>query len=324
MAVFTAVSLDDLTPWIEQFSLGKAIAIKGIASGIENSNFFITTDSGEAVLTIFETLGFEQLPFYLQLMRHLAERGVLVPAPVSNKHGELVVALHGKPAAIVSKLDGSSQMAPQPAHCAAVGAMVAKMHLAARDFPLVQPNLRGLAWWQQTAPRVLPFLDDAKATLLRAEIDFQQAYTAGATYRQLARGPVHADLFRNNVMFDGERLTGFFDFYFAGCDTWLFDLAVTVNDWCVDQDSGVLDAPRVDALLKAYHAVRPFTQAEQLSWQAMLRAAALRFWLSRLYDLHLPREAEMLTPHDPSYFERILRERIATPAYGLPAYGLPA
>ena len=319
MAVFTAVSLDDLTPWIEQFSLGKAIAINGIASGIENSNFFITTDSGEFVLTIFETLGFEQLPFYLQLMRHLAERGVLVPAPVPNDKGELVVSLHGKPAAIVSKLDGSSQMDPQPSHCAAVGAMVANMHLAARDFPLVQPNLRGLAWWQKTAPLVLPFLDDAKAALLSTEIDFQQAYTAGAAYQQLTRGPVHADLFRNNVMFDGARLTGFFDFYFAGCDSWLFDLAVTVNDWCVDQASGVLDAPRVNALLTAYHALRPFTHAEHLSWQTMLRAAALRFWLSRLYDFYLPREAEMLTPHDPAHFERILRERISAPAPGLPA-----
>jgi homoserine kinase type II len=323
MAVFTAVTLDDLTPWIEQFPLGKAITIKGIASGIENSNFFLTTESGEFVLTIFETLSFEQLPFYLQLMRHLAERGVLVPAPVANANGELVVALHGKPAAIVSKLDGSSRMDPQPAHCAAVGAMVAKMHLAARDFPMNQPNLRGLDWWLQTTPQVLPFLDESKAALLRAEIHFQQAFAAGTAYQQLARGPVHADLFRNNVMFDGERLTGFFDFYFAGCDTWLFDLAVTVNDWCIDQSSGVLDEARVDALIKAYHAVRPFTQAEHLSWQAMLRAAALRFWLSRLYDMYLPREAEILTPHDPFHFERILRERIATAGCGLPTPGLP-
>jgi homoserine kinase type II len=317
MAVFTAVSLDDLTHWIEQFPLGKAVAIKGIASGIENSNFFITTERGEFVLTIFENLSFEQLPFYLQLMRHLAERGVLVPAPVANADGKLVVPLHGKPAAIVSKLEGRSQMDPQAAHCAAVGAMVARMHLAARDFPLSQPNLRGLDWWTATTPKVLPFLSAGEAELLRAEIDFQRSFADGEPYRQLARGPVHADLFRNNVMFDGERLTGFFDFYFAGCDTWLFDLAVTVNDWCIDQDSGVLDEVRVRAMLAAYHAVRPFTEAEQACWQAMLRAAALRFWLSRLYDLHLPREAEILTPHDPGHFERILRERIATPAPGL-------
>ncbi len=317
MAVFTAVTLDDLSHWIEQFPLGKAIAIKGIASGIENSNFFITTERGEFVLTIFENLSFEQLPFYLQLMRHLAERGVLVPAPVANAGGELVTPLHGKPAAIVSKLDGHSQMDPQPPHCAAVGAMVARMHLAARDFPLTQPNLRGLAWWNEATPQVLPFLSADNAALLRTELAFQQAFAAGAPYRQLARGAVHADLFRNNVMFDGERLTGFFDFYFAGCDTWLFDLAVTVNDWCIDQATGVLDGARVRAMLDAYHAVRPFTADEQASWQSMLRAAALRFWLSRLYDFYLPREAEILTPHDPAHFERILRERIATAAPGL-------
>lgn len=314
MAVFTAVSLDEVSPWLKQFPLGKALAIRGIASGIENSNFFITTERGEHVLTIFEVLTFEQLPFYLNLMRHLAERGVLVPAPVANEHGDLVVPLHGKPASIVSKLEGSSQMDPQPVHCAAVGAMLAKMHLAALDFPLRQPNLRGLDWWNATTPLVLPFLDDSNAHLLRAEMHFQEAYAACDHYQRLGRGPVHADLFRNNVMFVGERLTGFFDFYFAGCDTWLFDVAVTVNDWCIDLDTGVLDEARVRAMLDAYHAVRPFTEDEQSAWQPMLRAAALRFWLSRLYDFHQPRAAEMLTPHDPAHFERILRERIATPA----------
>ena len=317
MAVFTAVSLDDVSTWLEQFPLGKALTIKGIASGIENSNFFITTEAGEYVLTIFEVLGFEQLPFYLNLMRHLAERGVLAPAPVANARGDLVVALHGKPAALVSKLEGSSQMAPQPVHCAAVGAMLARMHLAGLDFPLQQPNLRGHAWWNEITPRVLPFLDDSRAHLLRAEMHFQDAFAVCDHYHRLARGPVHADLFRNNVMFDGERLTGFFDFYFAGCDTWLYDIAVTVNDWCIDLDTGVLDASRVRAMLDAYHAVRPFTDDEQAAWQPMLRAAALRFWLSRLYDSHQPRAAQMLTPHDPTHFERILRERIATAAPAL-------
>ncbi|NHZ87993.1 homoserine kinase [Massilia sp. CCM 8733] len=317
MAVFTAVTLDDLTLLLKKFPLGNAIGIKGISSGIENSNFFIDTERGEYVLTIFENLSFAQLPFYLQLMRHLAERGVLVPAPVPDEAGELVVPLHGKPAAIVSKLEGGSQMAPQPVHCAAVGTMLATMHMAGRDFALQQPNLRGLDWWNDTTPLVLPFLDERNAHLLRAEMHFQSAFAACDHYHHLGRGPIHADLFRNNVMFVGERLTGFFDFYFAGCDTWLFDVAVTVNDWCIDLGSGVLDPARVRALLDAYHAVRPFTADEQAAWQPMLRAAALRFWLSRLYDLYLPREAEMLTPHDPTHFERILRERIATPAPGL-------
>ena len=310
MAVFTPVSLDDLKSWIVQFSLGNVHAVRGIASGIENSNFFITTDSGEFVLTIFEKLGFEQLPFYLNLMRHLAERGVLVPAPVANRQGEIVVALHGKPAAIVSKLEGRWQLHPQPVHCAAVGGMLAKMHLAALDFPMYQPNLRGIAWWRETAPVVQSYLSDANRSLLTEEMAFQDKFAASTIFATLPSGPVHADLFRNNVMFDGERLTGFFDFYFAGCDTWLFDVAVTVNDWCIDLDSGVLDLLRVRAILDAYHAVRPFTPAEQQAWQPMLRAAALRFWLSRLYDFYLPRDAEMLTPHDPSHFERVLRLRV--------------
>ncbi|UUZ50565.1 homoserine kinase [Massilia sp. B-10] len=316
MAVFTAVSLDDVSHWLEQFPLGKALSIRGIASGIENSNFFITTEADEHVLTIFEVLKFDQLPFYLNLMRHLAERGVLVLRPRSPMtRASWWSPCTASRAAIVSKLDGSSQMDPQPVHCAAVGAMLARMHLAALDFPLRQPNLRGLDWWNATTPRVLPFLDSERAHLLRAEMHFQEAYASCDHYKRLGSGPVHADLFHNNVMFDGERLTGFFDFYFAYCDTWLFDVAVTVNDWCIDQDSGVLDAPRVRAMLDAYHAVRPFTADEQAAWQPMLRAAALRFWLSRLYDFHQPREAEMLTPHDPTHFERILRERIATPKH---------
>lgn len=317
MAVFTPVRLEDLTDWIKQFDLGRPLALKGISSGIENSNFFLTTETGEYVLTIFEVLGFEQLPFYLHLMRHLADRGVLVPAPVANRDGEILHALHGKPAAIVSKLEGSSQLSPRPVHCAAVGTMLAKMHLAGQDFGIRQPNLRGLDWWHATTPQVLPFLSEDNAHLLCTEIHHQEAFAASPVYRELPQGPVHADLFRNNVMFDGERLTGFFDFYFAGCDTWIFDVAVTVNDWCIDLETGVLDQARVRAMLDAYHAVRPFNNAERTAWQTMLRAGALRFWLSRLYDFHLPREAEMLTPHDPTHFERILRERIAHPAPAL-------
>ncbi|HJV79711.1 homoserine kinase [Noviherbaspirillum sp.] len=317
MAVFTPVSLDDLTQWLAQFNLGKPLAIKGISSGIENSNFFVTTEAGEFVLTIFEKLNFEQLPFYLELMRHLADHGVLVPAPISNKHGDILHTLHGKPACLVTKLDGTSQMNPKPAHCAAVGAMLAKMHLAGQNFPMQQPNLRGLAWWQATTPVVLPYLPEDSQHLLRAEIHTQEAFAASATYHQLPRGPIHADLFRNNVMFVGERLTGFFDFYFAGCDTWIFDVAVTVNDWCIDVQSGALDEQRVRALLDAYHSVRPFVEPEKIAWRPMLQAGALRFWLSRLYDFYLPREAEMLTPHDPTHFERILRQRINNPVPAL-------
>jgi homoserine kinase type II len=314
MAVFTPVSLTDLSTWLVDFPLGEAIAIRGISSGIENSNFFITTERGEYVLTVFEKLSFEQLPFYVNLMRHLAERGVLVPVPIANMRGEIINALHGKPATIVTKLIGECQLSPRPVHCAAVGHMLARMHLAGQDFEMTQPNLRGLEWWLETEPVVAPYLDAEKRALLHSEIAFQQNFAGSTTCDQLPRGPIHADLFRNNVMFDGEKLTGFFDFYFAGCDTWLFDVAVTVNDWCIALDTGELDVARVQSLLDAYHAVRPFTEEEKAAWPVMLRAGALRFWLSRLYDFYLPRDAEMLTPHDPGHFERILRQRIAHPA----------
>lgn len=317
MAVFTPVTLEQIIPWAARFPIGAVTSIKGISSGIENSNFFLSAERGEYVLTIFEKLSFEQLPFYLNLMRHLAERGVSVPAPIASDRNEIINALHGKPAAIVTRLNGDWVPMPAPVHCREVGAMLAKMHLAAQDYPLYQPNLRGLAWWRDTTPVVLPYLTDEAQQLLRAEMHFQEAFAASDLYDALPDGPIHADLFRNNVMFDGERLSGFFDFYFAGCDTWLFDVAVTVNDWCIALDSGVTDPARVRAMLDAYASVRPFTDEEKQAWPAMLRAAALRFWLSRLYDYYLPREAEMLTPHDPTHFERILRHRIAHPVEAL-------
>ncbi len=314
MAVFTPVSLTDLSHWLPQFSLGRAHSIKGISSGIENSNFFITTDAGEFVLTIFENLSLEQLPFYLHLMDHLAQRGILVPAPVATNTGQLVTLLHNKPAAIVSKLSGDSQLDPAPVHCAEVGTMLAKMHLAGRDYPRHQENLRGLHWWLETAPKVMDYLSPDQQSLLNSQLQQQQTLAASAEYAALPRGPVHADLFRNNVMFNGTRLTGFFDFYFAGCDSFVFDIAVTVNDWCIYLDSGALDPARTNALLDAYQKIRPLTPEELTVWPLMLQAAALRFWLSRLYDFHQPREAHMLIAHDPAHFERILRQRCATPA----------
>ena len=204
--------------------------------------------------------------------------------------------------------------------------MLARMHLAGRDFDRLQPNLRGLAWWNDTAPVVLPYLEASQAALLRGELAYQNHVAESSGYAALPRGPVHADLFRDNAMFatgvDGEfsdgqssapRLTGIFDFYFAGTDTWLFDLAVCLNDWAIDLPTGEHDASRADALLAAYATVRPLTGPERALLPALLRAAALRFWISRLWDYHLPREASMLKPHDPTHFERVLRQRARHP-----------
>jgi len=321
MAVFTAVTQSDLAQWLDHYALGQVVDFQGITSGIENSNFFLTTTQGEYVLTLFEQLNATQLPFYLELMRHLAAHGIPVPDPKPRRDGSLFGILHGKPTCIVSKLAGRAQMNPGPGHCAAVGEMLARMHLAGRSFGLHQPNLRSLSWWQATEAALVPFLSPAQHTLLREELHFQRAFFASDAYRDLPEGPCHCDLFRDNVLFadapDGqpghEQLGGFFDFYFAGYDKWLFDLAVCVNDWCVDLASGALDPNRCQALLRAYHAVRPFTADETQHWRSMLRAGALRFWVSRLNDFYRPRSAEMLKPHDPTHFERILRERISAP-----------
>ncbi|MBT2794617.1 homoserine kinase [Paraburkholderia strydomiana] len=319
MAVFTAVTESQLADWMRHYDLGEVVEFRGITSGIENSNFFLTTTRGEYVLTIFEKLTAGQLPFYLNLMRHLAEHRVPVPDPMPREDGSLFGILHGKPAAIVTKLEGAPELAPGVEHCIEVGQMLARMHLAGRDYTGYQPNLRSLPWWKETVPTILPFLEGEQRDLLSSELAYQEAFFASADYAALPEGPCHADLFRDNAMFAHAapetghevRLGGFFDFYFAGCDKWLFDVAVTVNDWCVDLASGKLDEARTEAMLRAYQTVRPFTVEENRHWGDMLRAGAYRFWVSRLYDFHLPRAAELLKPHDPGHFERILRERLS-------------
>ena len=195
--------------------------------------------------------------------------------------------------------------------------MLARAHAAAGDFAFQQPHLRGPRWWRETAPLVLPHLPAPAADLLRGELDFQLQLADSAAATALPRGHIHADLFRDNVMFDAnageDRLCGFFDFYFAGVDVLLFDIAVCLNDWCCDPDSGRIEEDRARAFVQAYAAVRPLDGNERRLLPAMMRAAALRFWLSRLRDWHLPRDAALLQPKDPAHFERLLRERILNP-----------
>ena len=313
MAVFTPVSPPEASALLRQLGLGALQSLRGIEGGIENTNYFVSCDAGEYVLTLFERLTAEQLPFYLYLMKHLASAGIPVPDPQADAEGNILHSLCGKPAAVVNRLRGRSQLAPTAAHCAAVGAMLARMHLAGRSFEREQPNLRALPWWNSTAPVVLPHLSAAQAELLQSELAWQNQLALSAVYAALPRGPVHADLFRDNVMFDGEVLTGFFDFYFAGVDSWLFDMAVALNDWCIDLPTGAHNTERAKAFLRGYQTVRLLSAAELSLLPDMARAGALRFWISRLWDYHLPRDAAMLTPHDPTHFERVLRQRVATP-----------
>ncbi len=304
MSVYTPVSEAELSRWLERYSVGRLEALEPIQAGIENSNFFVPTSQGRYVLTLFERLPAHELPFYLGLMAHLARHGIPAPAPIADLSDQYLQSLNGKPAALVTRLPGRSLDKPGEAECAELGALLARMHLAGRSYAAYLENPRGPKWWRAAAADVKPFLDKAKRELLESELAFQAEHR----FPDLPRGPVHADLFRDNTLFEGGRISGVIDFYFAGVDCLLYDVAVCANDWCVEQ-GGRLDAARTRALLGGYEAVRPLAAGERAEWPAMLRAAALRFWLSRLHDFHLPRPGMLVHAHDPEQFRQILECR---------------
>ena len=313
MAVYTEVHFDDAAALVARVGLGALQRLTPCAGGIENTNYFVDTAAGRFVLTIFERLRADELPFYLRLMKHHADHALPVPRPHADPSGALVLAFAGKPAAIVDRLPGEHHLAPDGDDCAQVGAVLARLHVSARDFAPAQPNLRGLAWWSETVPVVVPYLGAAQAELMDDELAYQRHLAASSAYATLPRAAIHGDLFRDNVMFVEKSLAGVFDFYFAGVDTLLFDIAVALNDWCVDLASGRLDEDRAHAFVAAYESVRPLETAEVRLLPALMRAAAFRFWLSRAWDQHLPRDAVMLKAHDPEHFERVLVERREAP-----------
>lgn len=309
MAVFTRITQDELQQWLKGRQCGELLSFEGIESGIENTNYFVNTSTGRFVLTLFEKLRAEDLPFYLGLMEHLAKKGLAVPGPIANTKGELFNTLHGKPATLVTCLRGKSVDHPNAAQCHAIGKFSAQAHLAVADFAGNTPNPRGLAWIEKAMNELDDHLPKAVCTLLHSEVSHQKIVAASNAYKSLPKGAVHADLFRDNALMQGDMLGGVIDFYFAGVDTFLFDLAVTANDWCINLNSGELTEDLLDALLTGYQEVRPLTIHECELWQDMLRAAALRFWASRLYDFYMPREAEVLNVKDPQHFERVLLAR---------------
>jgi homoserine kinase type II len=307
MSVYTPVTAEELEAWLARYAVGGLVLQSPIATGIENTNYFVTTAKGNFVLTLYERLPPEDLPFYLNLMAHLARAGVECPAPIPDRTGGLFSTLNGKPASLVTRMDGAPVATPDAAHCAAVGAALGRLHVASATYRPRLTNRRGPSWWRQAARAIRPFLDAEQNELLAAELKF----LTGFAKVRMPRGAIHGDLFCDNVLFVGERVSGIVDFGFAATDFLAYDLAITVNDWCVvGPDAGPLVPELVAALIGAYDAVRPLTADERAQWPALLRAAALRFWLSRLYDLHLPRPGELVHAHDPAHFERILRDRI--------------
>ena len=314
MSVYTPVSDAELATWLGNYSVGTMLSCEPVEAGIENTNYFVTTTQGRYVLTLFERLPADELPFYVNFMAHLARHGIPCPAPIADLSDQYLQRLNGKPAALVTRLPGRSVERPGAAECAELGALLGRMHLAARSYSGYLENPRGAKWWRLAAKQVASFLDSHKKALLERELEFQAQHR----FPDLPRAPVHADLFRDNALFESGRISGVVDFYFAGVDCLLYDVAVCVNDWCLvdPQSQRALDEARTKALLAAYHAVRPFNALERAAWPAMLRAAALRFWLSRLCDFHLPRPGMLVHAHDPEHFREILELRVhAQPAW---------
>ena len=305
MSVYTLVDQPQLEAFLTRYAVGTLVDYKGISDGIENTNYFVTTSEGEFVLTLFESTHPEELPYFLKLMAFTADHGVPSACPVIDQKGCYLQTLNNKPTALVKRLTGKVELSPNVEQCYILGKTLGHFHTISPNFPEYRANDRGPNWWKQTAERVLPCLSIDDANLLSDEIQFQSDYK----HLTLPKGVIHADLFRDNALFDGDRLCGLIDFYYACNDILIYDLAVVVNDWCSMED-GKLENERMLAMLEGYQEIRPLSQKEKQAWPLMLRAAALRFWLSRLQDLHFPREGEIVQIKDPNVFRNILLSRI--------------
>lgn len=305
MSVFTPVDSPELETLLKEYDLGALIDFKGISEGIENTNYFVTTTGGEYVLTLFESIGFDELPYYLELMAFMAEHGLPCAHPLADRRGHYLRHFKGKPASLVQRLKGHSVMNPDLDQCRAIGKALGRLHVEGRNFTARRENTRGFTWWRAVTERLLPHLDDTDALLLREELNFQARHRP----LDLPQGVIHGDLFRDNVLFRDNQITGIIDFYYACHDALLYDVAITVNDWCTYPDD-LLRWDKALALLSGYHEQRALQSRERAAWPILLRAAALRFWLSRLKDKLSPRPGELTQIRDPAQYERILRAHV--------------
>ncbi|OAM30041.1 homoserine kinase [Eikenella longinqua] len=301
MSVYTSVSDQEIRQFLEDYDLGGFVSLQGIAQGVTNSNYFLDTDRGRFVLTIFEVLTREELPFFMELSQHLSRNGVACPAPIPRRDGRFDSMLAGKPACVVSFLNGRDTAVPDAAQCFHTGAMLAKMHLAGQSFDQSMPNPRHAAWWEAESRRLLPCLSPEDADLLQNEI----AFLAQNPDHHLPGGIIHADLFKDNVLLDGIQVAGFIDFYYACNGSFMYDLAIAVNDWARLADNRI-DPALQQAFMRGYQSVRPLTPAEQAYLPIAHRAGCIRFWVSRLLDYHFPQGGEMTFIKDPDVFRDLL------------------
>lgn len=306
MSVFTPVSEADARALLAHYALGELESLEGIAQGVENTNYFLTTTTGEYVLTLFEHIPRADLPFYVGLMDHLAHHGVTCPEPMRRENGEMLSEVNGKTACIVTRIPGAPRMEPGVHDCREAGAILARLHVAGMDYDGALDNWRGRAWRERFAAAVGPKISAAENALIESENRYQAMHDDTV----LPQGIIHGDLFRDNVLWDDEGTGGVIDFYFACDDVLAYDLAIAVNDWCVRPDA-TLDAARTAALLEGYGHERPLEDLEREMWPVMLRRAALRTWLGRLGYTHFPRPSEMTIPKDHAFSRRLLEHHVA-------------
>jgi homoserine kinase type II len=306
MAVYTDVTADELTEFLSRYEIGALLSYKGIAEGVENSNFLVHTSAGNFILTLYEKrVAAGDLPFFLALMEHLAARGITCPQPVKNKQGGMLGTLSGRPAAIVTFLDGLWIRRPNAGHCAAVGEALAGLHLAGKDFPGKRPNALGIESWRGLYEHAKARGDSVRPGLC-AEIAKELDALENSWPRDLPQGVIHADLFPDNVFFLGDRLSGLIDFYFACTDTLAFDVAVCLNAWCFEPDHSY-NVTKGRALLRSYASLRALSAAERAALPVLARGAAMRFLLTRLVDWLAVPDGALVKPKDPLEYFRKLR-----------------
>jgi len=311
MSVYTVVEEHQLVAFLEDYDVGTLESFQGISAGIENTNYFVnTTKHGQLeqfVLTIFEHHTFEELPYFLNIMAFMAEHNIPTAHRMPTHSNGYLKELCGKPAALVERLVGNTVENPSTEQCGIMGGQLARFHIAGQNYEGNRENDRDLNWMQTTYTSINGYLADDECQMIEKEFAFQ----AQTDWAELPKGVIHADLFCDNAMFNGDALTGIIDLYYACNSTLLYDLAVMVNDWCrihADNPAEIeFDQKRIDEMLSAYQTQRSLTEAEQEAWPAALRLAALRFFLSRLKDKHIPREGEMTQIKDPDVFKRVLQ-----------------
>ena len=304
MSVYTTVTPQDLEPFLDRYSIGRCRALEPIAAGITNTNYRLDTDVGDYVLTLYEHHSDDELDYILGLQRHLGGNGLRCAMPLEDRRGELFSNLNQRPAAIIERLPGHGLTEPDAAHCREAAVELARLHLAGSDFAGFRPNPRGLDWLHAARDMLAENLSgDDREAIDGALAEYQRSAADG-----LAKGAIHADLFRDNALFERGELYGFIDFDYACVDSYAFDLAIMLNDWCNDE-AGDLDAERSRALLQGYQSVRRLDAAEVDALPLLLRVAALRFWLSRLYDQAFPQPGEMTYQKSPDEFRRLLERR---------------